>query len=268
MAGTADEFSTELPLDSPNWLPLPEEAYRLLCSLLGERNLAAKDLTDAMADDDDRRRVRSMRRCFAYGVREKIEYTGRVVDGFREVKAVGRERVLIGPERELLSREYWNEHRLSPRSDGSAEIIEGSGSITTVKGYAFFVWKPDLAKIWPTIFGPPSLSPPPQRSQLAELQPPKPQTEERGPLLRLPEEPQLSPEEPKKRWRPEDAKNWLVQMMTDHPPRANWNNWAREAYVKMKDDFGEDIPWHDWQSLRRRMNDVDVRTALTKNRAK
>jgi len=176
MAGITDDPSIELPLDSPNWLALLAEAYPLLCSLLGERNLAAKELTDAMADDDDDRRVRSMRRCFAYGVQEKTEYTGRVVDGFREVKVVGRERVLIGPECELLPREYWIEHRLDVRSDG-VFVVEGFRLITTVKGYAFFVWKPDLARRWPTIFGrptpaqslPSSLTEAPRKEALEEI---------------------------------------------------------------------------------------------------
>jgi len=134
MAGITDDPSIGLPLNSPNWLPLGD-AHRLLCPLLGEKHLAAKDLRDAMADDRDRR-VRSMRRCFARGIRRPDE---------------------------LLPASYWVEHWLDPRSDG-VFVMEGFRSIATVKGYAFFVWKPDLAKIWPTIF-PPTPAPPPPTKQ-------------------------------------------------------------------------------------------------------
>jgi len=54
--------------------------------------------TDAMADEDEDRRVPAMRRCSTYGIRRKT-------DG-------SHERVLVGPERELLPRGYWTEHEV------------------------------------------------------------------------------------------------------------------------------------------------------------
>jgi hypothetical protein len=75
---------------------------------------------------------------------------------------------------ELLLASYWNEHRVDVRSDG-VFVVKGFRSITTVKGYAFFVWKPDLAKNWPTLF----TAPAPQQSLLEELpQGSAPQAEE------------------------------------------------------------------------------------------
>jgi hypothetical protein len=130
MAKAKDKSSTqwkELPLDSPDWISVEGEAYRRLCSKTGSPGLAAKDLTDRMANES----VPSMRRCFMYGIRrEKTEW----------------------PDREPLHGQYWTKHRLSPRADGSAEVIEGVGSITSVKGFAHFAWKPALAKIWPDVF--------------------------------------------------------------------------------------------------------------------
>jgi len=151
-----------LPLDSPNWMPLPD-AHRLLCPLLGDRHLAAKDLTDAQADG----RVRSMRRCFVYGVWREWE-KGRVVDqarGYREGKVVSEERVLIGPERELLRREHWTEHELQSWSDATF-VTRRSNTPASIKGYVYFVWKPDLEKIWPAVFAPAPA--PPVKVQLTD----------------------------------------------------------------------------------------------------
>jgi hypothetical protein len=106
---------------------------------------------------------------------------------------------------------------------------------------------------------PQAAEPPTEPQPQAEPQPEKPQAEER----------ELSPGEPKKRWEPKDAKNWLVQRIINDPPgKANWAQWARNAYFKMKGDFGEDIPWSDWETLRRRMNDQDVWKEVEKNRAR
>jgi hypothetical protein len=200
--GTDDNPSIELPVDSPNWLPLLE-AHRLLCSLLGERNLAAKDLTDAMADDDGTRRVRSMRRCFMRGVPQSAE---------------------------LLLASYWIEHWLDCRRDG-VFVVEGFRSIATVKGYAFFVWKPDLAEIWPTVFRPSSSSPPASIPTT---------TPKQSPL----EEPLLDPE------------TWLnsLQAEFDRLPRKQKSAWVREtAYPRMVRELGDRAPWDNWESLKRAM---------------
>src|SRR5262249_59586698 len=76
------------PLDSPNWIPIVN-ALQSLCDLTGNRQLAAKDLTNALADRD----VPSMRRYFS---------------GRRQSPAVGA--VLLEPDGELLPAAYWTEH--------------------------------------------------------------------------------------------------------------------------------------------------------------
>ena len=54
----------ELPLDSPNWMPVAE-AHRLLTGLLGNGKLAAKDLTAAVAAKRSDKRLPCMRRLIA-----------------------------------------------------------------------------------------------------------------------------------------------------------------------------------------------------------
>jgi hypothetical protein len=127
------------PLDSPNWIPIVN-ALQSLCDLTGNRQLAAKDLTNALADRD----VPSMRRYFS---------------GWRQSPPVGA--VLLEPDGELLPAAYWTEHEVqsggsdatfvASRSNMAAEII-GYAYFVEIMGYAYFVWKPALAKIWPAAF--------------------------------------------------------------------------------------------------------------------
>ena len=75
------------------------------------------------------------------------------------------------------------------------------------------------------------------------------------PDVRLPEEPQF--EGPEK-WRPEDVKDWFEETIKNHTqkPRESKNEWARRLYNDhMTKDFGEDIPWKSWGTLRRPMDD-------------
>jgi len=131
----------ELPLDSLDWITI-EAAYQALRGApryVGYLSLAATDLDAAVRNGD----VPAMRRCFMYD----------------------RNRKLVGPECELLELAHWDERRLWVRSDGSLEVVEGAFRsrvrpilIYSVKGYAYFVWKPALAKVWPDVFAstPPS----------------------------------------------------------------------------------------------------------------
>jgi hypothetical protein len=119
------------PLDSPNWTPIVN-AHRSLCGLTGNRELAAKDLTNALADRD----VPSMRRCFRPGWRSP---------------PVGA--VLLEPDGELLPAAYWTEHQVQSWSDATdATFVARRGIPVAITGYAYFVWKPALAKIWPAAF--------------------------------------------------------------------------------------------------------------------
>jgi hypothetical protein len=124
-------------LDSPNWIPIVN-AHQSLCGRTGNRQLAANDLTDALADRD----VPSMRRYFS---------------GWRESPPVGA--VLLEPDGELLPAAYWTEHYVQSWS-ADATFVARRGAFdpsrgnmsTELTGYAYFVWKPALAKIWPAAF--------------------------------------------------------------------------------------------------------------------
>src|SRR6516225_6728086 len=111
---------------SPNWIPIVN-ALQSLCDLTRNRQLAAKDLTNALANRD----VPSMRRCFS---------------GSRS-PPVGA--VLLEPDGELLPAAYWTEHEVQ---SWSWDVVASRGYIP-IMGYAYFVWKPALAKIWPAAFG-------------------------------------------------------------------------------------------------------------------
>ena len=113
------------PLHSPNWIPIVN-AVQSLCDLTRNGQLAAKDLTNALADRD----VPSMRRCFS---------------GSRS-PPVGA--VLLEPDGELLPAAYWTEHQVH---SWSWDVVPSRG-YSPITGYAYFVWKPALAKIWPAAF--------------------------------------------------------------------------------------------------------------------
>jgi hypothetical protein len=119
-------------LDSRNWTPLTE-VHRFVCEQTGDRRLAARDLTDAMANG----RVRSMRR------------------------GMDPPRRADEPERELLPPSFWaTEYRLNSWSD-KLRVVERKGylplrpprkSLEPVPGplrhgYVYFAWKPDWKKI-------------------------------------------------------------------------------------------------------------------------
>jgi hypothetical protein len=157
------------PSDSPNWMPT-EHAYRRLAERWGSLSLAAHELNVAL-----RAGLPSLRRCFSPPYSRPQYQYGRVLDpardirepklvayhvddptwGIREAKIVGYH-VVQWPACEWLCSTHWLEHRLSPRADGSLEVLT-SGGITyaSVKGFAYFVWLPALQRIWPDIFGPP-----------------------------------------------------------------------------------------------------------------
>jgi hypothetical protein len=107
---------------------------------VGYPGLAAEDLEAEVRRPDG---VPAMRQCFRYD----------------------RNRKLLGPEHELLKPPHWDEHRFFVQSDGRLEVVEGAFRSTAVniifapvKGYAYLVWKPAVAKRWPGVFAstPPS----------------------------------------------------------------------------------------------------------------
>jgi len=124
---------SRLPFDSPNWITV-EYVYQSLCKLpryIGYPSSAAEDFEAKVRNGD----VPAMRRCFLYD----------------------RNQTLPGPEYELLERSHWDEHKFFVR-DGRLEVDEGTFIYRAVRGYAYFVWKPAVAKHWPGVFAstPPS----------------------------------------------------------------------------------------------------------------
>jgi hypothetical protein len=149
----------ELPLDSPNWMPIGDAVGRVY-QRTGDHDLVARDLTDDMAKPDG---VRSMRRRVG-----KIPYGGKPED--------------YGPEREQLLCEFWaEEHELywSGAEKRLMIIRRGHGSlIVGERGYAFFVWQPDLDKLYPAADATSTATPPmpsdPEK-MTPEVKPPTPE---------------------------------------------------------------------------------------------
>jgi hypothetical protein len=188
----------KLPLDSPNWITV-EDAYqsiRRVSRYVGYPSLAANDLEAAVRDG----RVPAMRKCFLL------------------------ERELIGPERELLPLAHWDERRLFVRSNGSLEVVEGSFrfrslAIRSVKGYAYFVWKPRLAKVWPDLFAPTAAA------KIDDAQPAQPQRRREPP--------------PEHEWSMEVAREVIQreragQPMPTAPQMLDWcrNKWDWEPDIR------------------------------------
>jgi hypothetical protein len=73
-------------------------------------------------------------------------------------------------------------------------------------------------------------------------------------LLLLPDEPQF---EGLRKWQPEEVQAWFKNIRKTHPkkPGETNNAYARRLYEHMQNDFEEDIPWTEWTTLRRRLND-------------
>jgi hypothetical protein len=120
--------AVELPIDDPRWMPVVE-AHKRQCELTGEPQLAARELTEAMARERDG--TRSMRRSI-YGA---------------------------DPDRELLPPSHWTKCQLWWRSEAKTLIVRSrdrsdpkgpDGDIGQSHSYAYYVWRPDLEKIQPT----------------------------------------------------------------------------------------------------------------------
>jgi len=121
-----------LPLDDPRWLPIGE-AHRLLTLRLGNGSLAALDLTDTLAGGRVRCLCRSLR------------------DGERSPAPAsfwaGYELRSWSDGLHVISRR----ERLRVRSDGAFVVTSrtAGGIIIPLRGWAFFVWRPDFETRWP-----------------------------------------------------------------------------------------------------------------------
>jgi hypothetical protein len=62
-----------------------------------------------------------------------------------------------------------------------------------------------------------------------------------------------------KHWRPSEASRWLAEKVGQYPPpkqRRKKSAWCRDRHEEMKKDFGDELPWSDPDSLRRRLDDL------------
>ena len=80
-----------------------------------------------------------------------------IVNALQSLCDLTRNAVLLEPDGELLPAAYWTEHQVH---SWSWDVVPSRGSFvpsrgnmfTEITGYAYFVWKPALAKIWPAAF--------------------------------------------------------------------------------------------------------------------
>ena len=116
----------ELPLDSPNWMPAAE-AHRMLTGLLGDPDLAAKDLTAAVADKRSDKRLPCMRRAIA-------------------------SHIAPDQDREIVPLSFWDEYEFGFDPVSEKLQIGAKGLAVEFRlRVAFFVWKPKFEEIWPEL---------------------------------------------------------------------------------------------------------------------
>jgi hypothetical protein len=116
-----------LPLDSPNWMPAAE-AHRMLTGLLGDPDLATKDLTAAVADKRSDKRLPCMQRAIA-------------------------SHIAPDQDREIVPLSFWDKYEFGfdPVSEKLQTWAKGLVAVEFRFRVAFFVWKPKFEKIWPAL---------------------------------------------------------------------------------------------------------------------
>ena len=118
-----------LSLDSPNWMPAAE-AHRMLTGLLGDPDLAAKDLTAAVADKRSDKRLPCMQRVIA-------------------------SHIAPDQDRKIVPLSFWDEYAFGfdPASE-KLQILAKGLAVEFRLRVAFFVCKPKFEKIWPKLAAP------------------------------------------------------------------------------------------------------------------
>jgi hypothetical protein len=119
----------ELPFDSPNWMPVAE-AHRRLTDLLDNGDLAAKDLTAAVAAKRSDKRLPCMQR------------------------AIPRH-IAPDQDREIVPLSFWDKYEFGLDVSGRLEILRKNHfppyAVEFPFPVAFFVWRPKFEKIWPGV---------------------------------------------------------------------------------------------------------------------
>ena len=120
-----------LPLDSRNWMPAAE-AHRMLTGSVGDSDLAAKDLTAAVADRRPDKRLPCMQRAIA-------SY------------------IAPAQDREIVPLSFWDKYEFifDPVIE-KLRVCKREAHVLTPVGLAgedaaFFVWRPKFKKIWPAL---------------------------------------------------------------------------------------------------------------------
>jgi hypothetical protein len=115
-----------LSLDSPNWMPAAE-AHRMLTGLLGDPDLAAKDLTAAVADKRSDKGLPCMQRAIA-------------------------RHIAPDQDREIVPLSFWDEYEFGFDPVSEKLQIWAKGLAVDFRfRVAFFVWKPKFEKICPEL---------------------------------------------------------------------------------------------------------------------
>jgi len=166
------------------------------------------------------------------------------------------------------------EHKALPIAHPPKVVVDCQGSITTsprqrsadyrgprwqaieVDSAALRQARPRSAEPEPA----PPTGPTPLSPKLSAQEPPPGEVEQQRQLLLLSDEPQL---EGPRQWRPDEALTWFKNAKQDHPQKSgeSKNAYARRLYEHMKNDFGENIPWTEWTTLRRRLNDPPTKNS-------
>jgi len=119
----------ELPLDSPDWMPVAE-AHRLLTGLLGNGYLAAKDLTAAVAAKRSNKRLPCMQRAIA-------------------------SRIAPDQDREIVPLSFWDKYEFGFDPVSGLKVCRKNYfpayAVEFPIPVAFFVWRPKFEKIWPGV---------------------------------------------------------------------------------------------------------------------
>jgi hypothetical protein len=119
----------KLPRDSPNWMPVAE-AHRLLTDLLDNGDLAAKDLTAAVAAKRFDKRLPCMQRAIPRHITPDQDW-------------------------EIVPLSFWDKYEFGLDVSGRLEILRKNRfppyAVEFPIPVAFFVWKPKFEEIWPEL---------------------------------------------------------------------------------------------------------------------
>jgi hypothetical protein len=133
----------ELPLDSPNWMPVAE-AHHLLTGLLGNGYLAAKDLTAAVTAKRSDKRLPCMQRAIASRI---------VPDQDREIVPLSFRFDFNGEKLQVWERKDDASVYVGPGDAGPVYLgpVGAAWVYVDAADAAFFVWRPKFEEIWPAL---------------------------------------------------------------------------------------------------------------------